>query len=82
MKSRTTAQFRKMFADLPQQVQQQARAVYRQFQQDSSYPSLRFKKVHPELPNFLRSHQQELPSSWSSRRRHGDLVLDRFARRL
>lgn len=52
MKSRTTAQFRKMFADLPQQVQQQARTAYRQFQQDPSYPSLRFKKVHPELPIF------------------------------
>lgn len=41
-----------MFADLPQQVQQQARTAYRQFQQDPSYPSLRFKKVHPELPIF------------------------------
>lgn len=52
MKSRTTAQFRKLFADLPQQVQHQARAAYRQFQQDPSYPSLRFKKVHPDLPIF------------------------------
>jgi hypothetical protein len=41
-----------MFADLPQQVQQQARAAYRQFQHDPSYPSLRFKKVHPALPIF------------------------------
>ncbi|MEO0489167.1 MAG: hypothetical protein AAF215_13470 [Cyanobacteria bacterium P01_A01_bin.123] len=52
MKSRTTVQFRKLFADLPRQVQQQARAAYRQFQQDPSYPSLRFKKVHPELPIY------------------------------
>jgi hypothetical protein len=52
VKSRTTAQFRKLFAELPKQVQQQARATYRQFQEDPSYPSLRFKKVHPELPIY------------------------------
>lgn len=52
MKSRTTAQFRKLFADLPKQVQQQTRAAYHQFQKDPSYPSLRFKKVHPELPIY------------------------------
>jgi len=52
VKSRTTAQFRKLFADLPKQVQQQAWAAYRQFQEDPSYSSLRFKKVHPELPIY------------------------------
>ena len=52
MKSRTTAEFRRLFANLPQPVQQQARAAYRQFQSDPSYPSLRFKKVHPELPIY------------------------------
>ncbi|MBE9140155.1 hypothetical protein IQ254_23645 [Nodosilinea sp. LEGE 07088] len=52
MKSRTTVQFRKLFAELPKQVQQQARAAYRQFQEAPSYPSLRFKKVHPELPIY------------------------------
>lgn len=52
MKSRTTTQFRKLFADLPKQVQGQARAAYRQFKQDPSYPSLRFKKVHLELPIY------------------------------
>ena len=49
MKSRTTAQFRKSFADLPKQVQEQTRAAYRQFKNNPSHPSLRFKKVHPEL---------------------------------
>ncbi len=49
MKSRTTAQFRKAFAGLPEQVQEQSREAYRQFKQDPNYPSLRFKKVHPEL---------------------------------
>ncbi len=52
MKSRTTSQFRKMFANLPLQVQEQARKAYRQFQQDPNYPSLRFKKIHPTLPSY------------------------------
>ena len=52
MKSRTTAQFRKSFADLPGQVQEQTRAAYRQFKENPSHPSLRFKKVHPELPIY------------------------------
>ena len=52
MESRTNTQFRKMFADLPAQIQEQARIAYQQFQQDPSYPSLRFKKVHPKLPIY------------------------------
>ena len=49
MKSRTTSQFRKVFALLPEQIQEQAREAYRQFKRDPGHPSLRFKKVHPEL---------------------------------
>jgi mRNA-degrading endonuclease RelE of RelBE toxin-antitoxin system len=52
VKSRTTAQFRKLFADLPEQVQEQTRAAYRQFKENPNHPSLRFKKVHPELPIY------------------------------
>ncbi|MGQ9872345.1 type II toxin-antitoxin system RelE family toxin [Leptodesmis sp.] len=52
MKSRTTIEFRKLFASLPEQVQEQTRAAYRQFKEDPNYPSLRFKKVHPELPIY------------------------------
>ena len=52
MKSRTTSQFRKLFANLPQQVQDRTREAYRQFQEDPSYPSLRFKKVHSSLPIY------------------------------
>lgn len=52
MKSRTTAQFRKSFANLPKQVQEQTRAAYRQFKENPNHPSLRFKKVHPELPIY------------------------------
>ncbi|MEG4117261.1 hypothetical protein QUA43_07135 [Microcoleus sp. N9_B4] len=52
MKSRTTAEFRKSFAALPKQVQEQTREAYRLFKENPSYPSLRFKKVHPELPIY------------------------------
>lgn len=52
MKSLTTNEFRKLFADLPKRVQEQTRAAYRQFKEDPSYPSLRFKKVHSELPIY------------------------------
>ena len=52
MKSRTTSEFRKLFANLPKQVQDQTRIAYRQFKEDPGYPSLRFKKVHPELPIY------------------------------
>jgi hypothetical protein len=52
VKSRTTAQFRKLFANLPEQVQEQTRAAYRQFKENSRHPSLRFKKVHPKLPIY------------------------------
>jgi mRNA-degrading endonuclease RelE of RelBE toxin-antitoxin system len=52
VKSRITDQFRRAFANLPEQVQQKTREAYRQFKQDPSHPSLRFKKVHPELPIY------------------------------
>lgn len=52
MKSRTTFAFRKAFADLPKQVQEQTRDAYRQFKREPGHPSLRFKKVHPELPIY------------------------------
>jgi hypothetical protein len=52
VKSRTTTEFRELFASLPKQVQEQTRTAYRQFKDDPSYPSLRFKKVHPELPIY------------------------------
>ncbi|MDZ8258401.1 hypothetical protein [Nostoc sp. ChiQUE01b] len=52
MNSRITAQFPQEFASLPEQVQQQTREAYCLFKQDPSHPSLRFKKVHPELPIY------------------------------
>ncbi len=52
MKSRTTVQFRKSLARLPDEIRQQARTAYRQFQDNPNHPSLRFKKVHPTLPIY------------------------------
>jgi mRNA-degrading endonuclease RelE of RelBE toxin-antitoxin system len=59
VKSRTTAKFRQLFADLPKTVQEQARKAYRQFQQDPSHRSLRFKKVHPKLPIYSARINQD-----------------------
>jgi len=52
VKSRTTKEFRQLFAALPEQVQEQTRTAYRQFIENPSHPSLSFKKVHPYLPIY------------------------------
>ena len=52
MISHTTGRFRKAFADLPQNIQNQARIAYRQFKQEPFYPSLRFKRVHSTKPIY------------------------------
>jgi len=50
--SRTTERFRKIFQQLPEHIQQQARAAYRLFRQDPAHPSLRFKPVHSSEPVY------------------------------
>jgi hypothetical protein len=50
--SRTTAQFRRAFAELPPEVQHQARRAYDLFRQNPNHPSLRFKPVHPKRPIY------------------------------
>ncbi len=52
MKSLTITEFRKLFAELPKTIQAQTREAYQQFKQDPSYPSLRFRQVHPTLPIY------------------------------
>lgn len=52
MKSRTTRQFRELFARLPAHVQQQAREAYRLFQADPHHPGLHFKKVNDDPLTF------------------------------
>ncbi len=45
MRSRTNRAFRKRFAQLPRDIQSQARIAYRQFTQDPFHPGLQFKQV-------------------------------------
>ncbi len=52
MRSKTTAQFRKRLAALPEEVREQAREAYRQFKQDPNHKSLRFKRVHTGFPLY------------------------------
>ena len=72
MKSRTTAAFRKSFAALPKQVQEQTREAYRQFKENPSYPSLRFKKVYREL----RIYSAQISNNYGAiNKLDGDTVL-------
>jgi len=41
-----------MFAELPAEVQRQARRAYRIFRQNPNQPSLRFKPIHPTRPIY------------------------------
>ncbi|GBO54861.1 hypothetical protein APA_2912 [Pseudanabaena sp. lw0831] len=52
MKSITTTAFRKTYAQLPIQIRERAYEAYLQFKEDPSHPSLRFKKIHSELPIY------------------------------
>jgi len=52
MISHTTERFRKAFAQLPKEIQTQAKDAHQQFQEDPFYPSLRFKRVHSTKPIY------------------------------
>lgn len=52
MRSRTTQRFRKQLAALPESVRKRAKAAFRQFQADPSLNSLRFKRIHSNLPIY------------------------------
>ena len=46
MKSHTNPDFRRLFAALPQDVREQARAAYRLFRANPRHPGLNFKRIH------------------------------------
>jgi mRNA-degrading endonuclease RelE of RelBE toxin-antitoxin system len=52
MNSCTTERFRACLARLPQEVRRQARDAYKQFADNPSHPSLRFKKLHTDQNVF------------------------------
>ena len=82
MNSRITSQFRQAFGNLPESVREQTREAYRQFKLDPNHPSLRFKKVHPELPIYSVRVSKSYPCSWTVRGRYSHLVLGRVAYRV
>ena len=52
MNSHITDKFRKAFAEMPADVQKQARQAYRLFIENPYHPSLRFKPIHPTRPIY------------------------------
>ncbi len=52
MKSQATPKFWKLYAHLPQHLQQRARQAYQLWQVNPAHPSLRFKRVDDEVPIY------------------------------
>ena len=52
MNSHITDKFRKAFAELPADVQKQARQAYRLFIENPHHPSLRFRSIYPTRPIY------------------------------
>jgi plasmid maintenance system killer protein len=52
VKSVITESFRALLSELPINIQERANDAYLQFQQNPNHPSLRFKKVHSDLPIY------------------------------
>lgn len=52
MKSQATPKFWKLYARLPQHLQQRARQAYQLWQVNPGHPSLRFKRVDDEEPIY------------------------------
>lgn len=52
MISHTTERFRKAFANLPKEIQYQAKEAYKDFKRNPFHPSLRFKRVHSTKPIY------------------------------
>jgi len=52
VRSHTTAKFRELLDAAPEQVRAKAEAAYRLWADNPAHPSLRYKKVHRELPIY------------------------------
>ena len=52
MISHTTERFRKLLAQLPKEIQKQAKEASLQFENDPYHPGLRFKRVHSKQPIY------------------------------
>jgi hypothetical protein len=47
-----TKSFRKLFGELPKEIQESALKAYRIWRKNPQHPSLQFKQVHTQLPVF------------------------------
>ena len=52
MRSMRTKQFKKLFAQLPAEVQEQAREAYQLFRDDPYHPRLHFKRISQQRPIY------------------------------
>lgn len=52
MRSHVTAEFRRLFRSLPDEVQQRARQSYLLWKENPGHPGVLFKRVHPHLPVY------------------------------
>jgi len=52
MISRTTGKFWECYKKLPKEIKKKAKEAFRNFQEDPFYPSLHFKKIHPQKSIF------------------------------
>jgi hypothetical protein len=52
VRSRTTEKFRALRDSLPAPIQEKAKAAYELWSENPDHPSLRFKKIHANLPIY------------------------------
>lgn len=52
MKSKTTSDFWKCYKALPNEIREQAKKVYKLFNENPYHPSLHFKRIHSSRPIF------------------------------
>jgi hypothetical protein len=52
LKSHVTAEFRRLFQDLPAEVQRHARETYQLWKVNPGHPGVQFKRVHPRQPIY------------------------------
>lgn len=52
MQSQTTEKFRQLLLAAPPAIQAKAQGAYRLWSENPDHPSLRFKKVHDQLPIY------------------------------
>jgi len=52
LRSHVTKKFRRLFADLPLEIREQARKSYRLWKENPAHPGVQFKRVHQKLPIY------------------------------